>query len=163
MFSTIISFPHRNPVLFAGAAAALILAAAFGFQFAGYYPCDMCWWQRYPYMAAVVVSLTALVLPRLPQKPTLHFLALLFAVDAGLAMMHVGVEQGWWEGISTCSSAVGVSDNVEDALDAIMNAPLIRCDEIAWSLFGISMAGYNFILAIGLTVFCLRKGLKPTA
>lgn len=75
-------------------------------------------------------------------------------------MFHVGVEQRWWEGISTCSSAVGITDTVNDALDAIMNAPLIRCDEIAWSLFGVSMAGYNFILATALTVFCVRKAQK---
>lgn len=160
MSQSILSLPNRNPVLFAGAAAALILATAFGFQFAGYHPCDMCWWQRYPYMVAMGISLIALAVPKLPQKWVLAALALTFAVDAGLAMFHVGVEQRWWEGISTCSGAVGVTDSVNDALDAIMNAPLIRCDEIAWSLFGISMAGYNFILATALTLFCLRKAQK---
>lgn len=160
MSNSILSLPNRNPVLFAGVAAALILGTAFGFQFAGYHPCDMCWWQRYPYMVAMAIALLALALPKLPQKLVLLALALTFAVDAGLAMFHVGVEQRWWEGISTCSSAVGITDTVNDALDAIMNAPLIRCDEIAWSLFGISMAGYNFILATALTVFCVRKAQK---
>ena len=157
MTDTILNLPNRNPVLFAGAAAALILASAFGFQLAGYPPCDMCWWQRYPYMVAMGITLISLVVKQIPQKYVLLLLALVFAVDAGIAMFHVGVEQRWWEGISTCSSFVGVTDNVNDALDAIMNAPLIRCDEIAWSLFGISMAGYNFLLATALTVFCIRK------
>ena len=157
MTDTILNLPNRNPVLFAGAAATLILASAFGFQLAGYPPCDMCWWQRYPYMVAMGITLISLVVKQIPQKYVLLLLALVFAVDAGIAMFHVGVEQRWWEGISTCSSFVGVTDNVNDALDAIMNAPLIRCDEIAWSLFGISMAGYNFLLATALTVFCIRK------
>lgn len=157
MSNSILSLPNRNPVLFAGVAAALILASAFGFQFAGYHPCDMCWWQRYPYMVAMGISLITMAVQILPQKWTLWLLALTFAVGAGLAMFHVGVEQRWWEGISTCSGMVGVTDSVNDALDAIMNAPLIRCDEIAWSLFGISMAGYNFLLAMGLTVFCVKK------
>ncbi len=157
MINSILTLPNRNPVLFAGAAAALILASAFGFQFAGYPPCDMCWWQRYPYMIAMGITLVALVVKQVPQKYVLLLLALVFAVDAGIAMFHVGVEQRWWEGISTCSSFVGVTDNVNDALDAIMNAPLIRCDEIAWSLFGVSMAGYNFILASALTIFCVQK------
>ena len=157
MSNSILSFPNKNPVLFAGVAAALILASAFGFQFAGYHPCDMCWWQRYPYMVAMGIALIATAARQIPQKWALLLLALVFAVDAGLAMYHVGVEQRWWEGVSTCSSLVGVTDSVNDALDAIMNAPLIRCDEIAWSLFGISMAGYNFLLATGLTVFCVKK------
>ncbi|MBO6506459.1 MAG: disulfide bond formation protein B [Kordiimonadaceae bacterium] len=157
MSNSIFSLPNRNPVLFAGVAAAVILASAFGFQFYGYHPCDMCWWQRYPYMVAMGVALFATAVQKIPQKWILFLLALTFAVDAGLAMFHVGVEQRWWEGISTCSGMVGVTDSVNDALDAIMNAPLIRCDEIAWSLFGISMAGYNFLLATGLTVFCVSK------
>ncbi len=157
MSSPLLSLPQRDPILFSGIAATLILAAAFGFQLAGYHPCEMCWWQRYPYMAIMAVALVATAVPSIPRKPTLLLLALLFAVDAGLAGFHAGVEQRWWEGITTCSGFVGVTDSVNDALDAIMNAPLIRCDEIAWSLFGISMAGYNFVLATAMTVFCLRR------
>ena len=149
--------PQRDPVLFAGIAATVILAGAFGFQLAGYHPCEMCWWQRYPYMAIMAVALIASAVPTLPRKPILLLLALLFLVDAGLAGFHVGVEQRWWEGITTCSGMVSVTDSVNDALAAIMDAPLIRCDEIAWSLFGISMAGYNFLLATAMTVFCLRR------
>lgn len=150
----------HNPVLFAGLAAAVILGTAFGFQLAGHHPCEMCWWQRYPYMAIMAVALIALALPKIPTKAVLWILAALFALDAGLAMFHVGVEQRWWEGVTTCSSTVGLTDDINAALDAIMNAPLIRCDEIAWSLFGISMAGYNFIAASLMTVFCGRRALK---
>ena len=157
MSSSLLSLPERDPILFAGIAATLILASAFAFQLAGYHPCEMCWWQRYPYMAIMAIALVAKAAPTLPRKPILLLLALLFAVDAGLAFFHAGVEQRGWEGITTCSGMVSVTDNVNDALAAIMDAPLIRCDEIAWSLFGISMAGYNFILASALTLFCLRR------
>jgi hypothetical protein len=49
----------------------------------------------------------------------------------------------------------------KDVLDAILNAPLIRCDVAPWTLFGISLAGYNFLISCGgaLTVFgLLAKG-----
>lgn len=160
MNNSIFSLPHRNPVLFAGFAATVILAAAFGFQLAGYHPCEMCWWQRYPHMAAMAVALVSMAIPKIPQRLLLLLLALVFAVSAGLAAFHVGVEQRWWEGVTSCSSFVGVTDNVNAALDAIMNAPLVRCDEIAWSLFGISMAGYNFILSVALALFCLQKARR---
>lgn len=157
MRSSLLTMPERDPVLFAGLAATLILAAAFGFQLAGYHPCEMCWWQRYPYMAIIAVAIVAKVAPKIPHKTVLLLLALLFAVDAGLAGFHAGVEQGWWEGITTCTASINSSASIEDALAAIDNAPLIRCDEIAWSLFGVSMAGYNFILAMAMTLFCLRR------
>lgn len=157
MSSPLLSLPQRDPVLFAGIAATVILASAFGFQLAGYHPCEMCWWQRYPYMAIMAIALIAKAMPAIPRKPVLLLLALLFVLDAGLAGFHVGVEQRWWEGVTTCSGMVSVTDNVNAALAAIMDAPLIRCDEIAWSLFGISMAGYNFILALAMAAFCLRR------
>ncbi|MEL7133890.1 MAG: disulfide bond formation protein B, partial [Pseudomonadota bacterium] len=46
----------------------------------------------------------------------------------------------------------------------IMAAPLIRCDEIAWQLAGISMAGWNMILSLvlaGLWIAALR--VRPTS
>ncbi|SDD81217.1 MULTISPECIES: disulfide bond formation protein B [Kordiimonas] len=157
MSETLTSFPNREPVLFAGIMATLLLGSAFAFQLAGYPPCELCWWQRYPYMAVMAVSLIATGMKSLPRKWVLVLLALLFATDAGIAAFHFGVEQRWWEGLATCSSYVDVTDSVDDALKAIMDAPLIRCDEIAWSLFGISMAGYNFLIALGMTAFCALK------
>lgn len=155
MLAKSISLAQKYPLRFVGLASALILASAFGFQFAGYFPCEMCWWQRYPYMAIIAVALVAEVAPTLPKKLLLALTTLLFAIDAALAGFHVGVEQGWWEGITTCATTAATSGDLQAALNAIMNAPVVRCDEIAWSLFGISMAGYNFLLAAGLTAFSL--------
>ena len=146
-------WPPRDPVLFAGLVAAALLAGAYAFQYAGYPPCELCWWQRYPYMAAVILALLTKLVRALPVKFMLALLALLFAADAGIAAFHVGVEQKWWEGLASCSAYVDMSGGVDAALDAIMSAPVVRCDEIAWSLFGISMAGYNFLIALGMTLF----------
>lgn len=154
MTASLTSLPKKDPVLFAGLAAAIILGTAFAFQLAGYPPCDLCWWQRYPYMAIMGVALVGTAIRAVPRLWLLLLLALLFATDAGIAAFHFGVEQRWWEGLSTCSSYVDVTDSIDDALKAIMDAPLIRCDEIAWSLFGISMAGYNFLIATIMAIFC---------
>ena len=44
-----------------------------------------------------------------------------------------------------------------NALEDIMNTPLARCDEPAWTLAGISLAGYNFLVssAAALSIFVL--------
>ncbi|WP_262692004.1 disulfide bond formation protein B [Kordiimonas aestuarii] len=152
-----LSLPSRDPVLFAGLVAAVLLASAFAFQLAGYPPCELCWWQRYPYIAAVAVALLSKLVKALPAQLVLAMLALLFATDAGIAAFHVGVEQLWWEGLASCSAYVDMSGDMDAALDAIMKAPIVRCDEIAWSLFGISMAGYNFLIALGMTLFIAGK------
>jgi disulfide bond formation protein DsbB len=136
------------------AVPALLLAGAYLSQYGfGLYPCEMCWWQRYPHFAAVGFGLLSFVLPF---KRSLTALAALAMIASGLiGGFHAGVEYGWWEGITGC--AVAVSSNGQSALDAVMNAPIVRCDEAPWDLFGISLAGWNFLISgfFGLVILSL--------
>jgi disulfide bond formation protein DsbB len=128
---------------------AALLAGAYGSQYiAGLYPCEMCWWQRYPHFAAVGIALIAFAVDNPGYRKALVALAALAIATSGLiAAYHAGVEYGWWEGLTKCTSSV--SGSGDDLLKSIMNAPLIRCDVAPWSLFGISLAGYNFLLSVG--------------
>lgn len=78
--------------------------------------------------------------------------ALVMLIGAGIALYHAGVEQAWWEGPTTCTSGPIGGLSTEDLMEQILNAPVVRCDEIAWSLAGISMAGWNGILSAILAV-----------
>lgn len=131
------------------AAAALgsagLLAGAFVFQLLGYAPCKMCIWQRYPHVAAMVIGAVALFVP----VPALLALGALAALTtAVIGGYHVGVEQGWWQGPTSCSSAPVGSMDPNALFDQIMAAPLVRCDDIAWELAGISMAGWNMLISL---------------
>lgn len=128
---------------------AALLAGAYGSQYiGGLYPCEMCWWQRYPHFAAVVIALVAFVIGNPGYRHALVALAALAITTSGaIAGFHAGVEYGWWEGLTQCTSTItGTGD---DLLKSIMKAPLIRCDVAPWTLFGISLAGYNFLLSLG--------------
>jgi disulfide bond formation protein DsbB len=120
------------------------MATALTFQYGfGLAPCEMCWWQRYAHIAALILAILAWVVPNLRAQTLLFWLAVLAIVVSGLiGGYHAGVEYHWWQGITTCSTT-RLSGG--DALEAILSAPVIRCDVAAWSLFGISMAGYNFL------------------
>ena len=121
----------------------------------GLYPCEMCMWQRWPHLAAIVFSLLAIVLQNQKLSKFLLFGAALAILISGLiGGFHAGVEYGWWEGVTSCATTVSAGG---DILDSIMNAPLVRCDVAPWSLFGISLAGFNFLLSIGgaMLILCL--------
>jgi disulfide bond formation protein DsbB len=128
---------------------AALLAGAYGSQYiGGLFPCEMCWWQRYPHFAAVAIAAVAFFVGNPGYRRALVALAALaIATSGAIAGFHAGVEYGWWEGLTACTSTV--SGSGKDLLDSIMNAPLIRCDVAPWSLFGISLAGYNFLLSLG--------------
>lgn len=139
---------------FAGAAVAaggaLVLGAALAFQhIGGLVPCDLCYIQRYPFWVAIPAGLAAAFAPAgKPRAALLAIAGAALAYGTGVAIFHTGVEQGWWEGLASCSSPRGVSNSLEELRARLMAAPVVRCDEPQWSLFGVTMAGYN-VLASG--------------
>ncbi len=132
---------------------AALLGGALAFQYiGGIAPCDMCMWQRWALVAALAIATLATIAGRL--RLLLIVAALAVLGDAAIAMFHAGVEQHWWEGITTCT-APPVSGSAADVMTQIMAAPLVRCDAIAWSLFGLSMAGWNALIAMVTGVWAL--------
>ena len=136
--------------------AALLGGAYIGQYFFHLIPCEMCWWQRYAHFAALALAVLALLRPSARALTWLAALAIL--VGGLIGLYHAGVEYGWWQGFTACTSEIKLGD---DPLNAIMNAPMIRCDQVQWSLAGISLAGFNFLISVpaALLVFALlRRG-----
>ena len=138
-----------------------LLWGAIGSQYlGGLHPCEMCYWQRWPHLAAIGAALAAILTrDRPPASRGFTLLAALFIATSGaIGVFHAGVEYGWWEGLTTCSSTAALGG---DTLDAIMNTPLVRCDVPQWTFAGVSLAGFNAILSLlGATVIwvlALRK------
>lgn len=126
-----------------------LLGGAYLSQYVGgLYPCEMCWWQRYPHMAAIPVALMAFLVQNEAMQRALTALAAMALFTSGIiGGYHAGVEYNWWEGITGCTSRV--SGSGDDFIKAVLSAPLTRCDIAPWTLFGISLAGYNFLLSCG--------------
>ena len=137
------------------AVPAMLLGGAYIAQYGfGLYPCEMCWWQRYPHFVAVALALVAFAAP--PARSWTALAAVAVIVSAAIGLFHAGVEYGWWQGITSCAR-IEPSDPGSSPLEAIMNTPMISCDDPQWSLFGVSLAGFNFLfsLAGGFAVLAL--------
>jgi len=106
----------------------------------GLFPCEMCWWQRWPHIAALPLAVIGFVAPPTRLWVGLAALAILFSGLIGA--FHAGVEYGWWEGITSCATHSFSAD-----VTSFDDAPLIRCDIAPWTLFGISLAGFNFLFS----------------
>lgn len=119
----------------------------------------MCLWQRYPHAIAIGIGILAFVLPG-RVLPVLGALAAL--TTAAIGIFHTGVERDWWEGPNTCSSQSIGGLSPEDLLDQIMNAPLVRCDEVAWQLAGLSMASWNAAFSLGLAAIWIMAATRTS-
>ena len=127
-----------------------LLGGAIGSQYlGGLAPCEMCYWQRYPHAAAIALAGLAFTGPAQSQRSRALTLlaALAIAVSGAIGVYHAGVELGIFEGLTTCAALA--SGSGADLLNEIMNAPLVRCDQVQFAFLGISMAGWNAILSLG--------------
>ena len=124
--------------------AGLLGGALFSQYVGGLYPCEMCYWQRWPHAAAILLAIGAYLSASNPKRSrTLVMLAALaVAVSGAIGVFHAGVEMGWWEGITQCTATGATS------LQDIMNVPLVRCDQVQWELLGVSMAGWNATISL---------------
>ena len=139
--------------LTAAAGSAALLAAALAFQYlGGLAPCPLCIWQRWPHVAAVLLGLVLLAAPR---RGIAALGALAMLAGAGVAAWHAGIERGWWPGPITCTAPDIGGLTPDELLAQILAAPVVRCDEIAWSLLGVSMAGWNAVACLGLAALWL--------
>lgn len=139
---------------FALAIPVALLGGAYVSQYVfGLIPCEMCWWQRYPHMLAIVFAVLAFFWR--PVRPLVAVAALGILASGLIGAFHAGVEYGWWQGLTACTASPLAAGG--DPLEAIMKAPVIRCDAVQWSLFGISLAGWNFLISTGgaLAIFLL--------
>ena len=122
----------------------LLGGALFSQYVGGLYPCEMCYWQRWPHAAAILLAIGAYLTAsnRTRSRILVMLAALAVAISGAIGVFHAGVKIGWWEGITQCTA------NGATSLQDILSVPLVRCDQVPWAFLGISMAGWNAIISL---------------
>ena len=150
---------HRGRVALAAGISVLLLGGAYVFQYFGYAPCTMCYWQRWPHMAAIAIGVLALLIP----ARVLGYLGALAALTtAGIGIYHTGVEKGWWEGPSSCTGGGNLEGLSGGDLLALDGPKLIMCDQVSWELLSLTMASWNAVFSFIAVWFWLvaARGMK---
>jgi disulfide bond formation protein DsbB len=125
------------------------IAGAWIFEAAGYLPCELCLMQRWAYYAAI--PLTAVLLVAAPlQRAGLYLLALLWIGSMIFGIFHSGVEWKWWAGPTACTGSGGLSTGLPD-----LSSPVVMCDQPAIRILGLSLAGWNAVISLGLALVAL--------
>lgn len=129
-----------------------VIVGAFLFQYVGHLePCEICLVERWPYYAAIPLTLVALAMHARPPLVWLGLIGLVLLISTGLGAYHVGVEQHWIAGPTACTgSGIGVAKTIEELKRLLQNQQNVPCDVVQWTLFGISLAGFNFLISLGL-------------
>jgi disulfide bond formation protein DsbB len=141
------------------AAASIVVALAYE-HLGGYAPCELCLEQRYAYYVGVPLLFLALVSLSAGQR---RIAAVLFALvvlaflgNAALGVYHAGVEWKFWPGPAACSGSQQITTNAGNMLEALQQTNVVRCDEAAWRMFGISFAGWNVVASLLIAFLGIR-------
>jgi len=170
MSESLAEAPHPNR-LGAGEAAraialllplALLGGALFSQYVGGLYPCEMCYWQRWPHGAAILFAALSYSSPaRSARSRNLTLAAALaIAISGIIGIYHAGVEAKIFEGFTVCTRLVTPGGSTADMLRQITHAPIVRCDQVQFRFLGISLAGWNAILSLGGAAAILWLSLK---
>jgi len=151
--------PPARAMMLCGAISVGLLAGAFFFEHVGgLEPCRMCIWQRWAHVAIIGLAFFGIF----ALKPCQHSLGLLAValaagVSAGLAGYHAGVEWQFWPGPSGCTASLSAAGDPALLVDQLLATPVVRCDDVPWSLFGISMAGWNALISLDIMGIALMS------
>lgn len=168
----------RNPLLIGALGSFLLplclVTAAFGSELAGLEACEMCWWQRWAHIyamapgCAAILFQTRLMRNHLPERADnaartwLRVAALLILSSGLIGAYHAGVEYGWWEGHTACTSGGLAFNSLEDMAKRMAGETIVPCGIPQWTLFGISLAGYNAIISISGAVLVFLLSRRPS-
>jgi disulfide bond formation protein DsbB len=153
---------QRPALAICGLLATALLGGAFAMEyFADLAPCKLCLWQRWPHAAVIVLAGIGFSVPLSVsrRRVLLALCAFAFAVTAAIGFYHAGVEYGLLQGPSSCTG-LATGNSLDELRRNLMNAPVVRCDETPWALFGISLAGYNFLASGAAAVFAAVAALR---
>lgn len=144
-------FPLMTLAALGALGAALISQFAFDLE-----PCVLCIYQRVPYAAVLFLGAVGIWVTMINRAHLAVLTGLVFAAGAGVALYHVGVEQHWWPSAAGCGGVTDIPANFENFRAGLRDLkPVKPCDEIDWTLFGVSMATYNMAVSLGLAAVCL--------
>ena len=132
-----------------------VLAMALGLEhLGGYAPCELCLKERYAYYAGIPLAIgasAAISAGRQGLAAALIGLAGLgLLANAGLGLYHAGIEWHWWAGPSTCTGGTGLAATGGDLLNSLQNQNIVRCDQPALKILGLSLAAWNIPIGLGL-------------
>jgi disulfide bond formation protein DsbB len=149
-------------------ASVIVLGAALVSQYwGGLAPCELCLLQRWPWAAAIAISLVALIAGSRAALPWVALvLGIVFAFGVAFAFYHVGVEQHWFAGPAACTASSGGTLTLEDMKRLIIGTQPVLCDRVQWSLLGVSMAGWNLLASLGMAAICAevsRRSRRPAS
>ena len=139
----------------------MLISAFYLEYFHGALPCDLCITQRWFHGSIIAYSFIIILIIKktLISKKLLILGGVILWLSSSLAgLYHFGIEMNFWTGPDGCSSNIDFS---KDTLTYLLKRSPIKCDEVMFEIFGLSLAGWNalasFSIFLMISILLLNK------
>ena len=122
-------------------------------------PCNLCLFERIPYLGSLVLISLLLFLKK-GEKIILSTVALLFLFGTIVSFYHFGIEQGFFEESLVCNLGNSQTFSNTSELLANLEKTRISCKDVTFKIFGFSLASINTVLSLVLSVTVIRLIIK---
>lgn len=133
----------------------LVLISVHLIELIGYEACDLCLKQRWAWYVSLFFAIVSFFTTSNTSKILLMFISIILFLNALFAGWHSGVEWGLWDGLETCNSSAKFDSN--NLIDILKQNSIPACGDAALRIFGISLAGYNFIISVLTSIFIMKR------
>ena len=149
-----VTLAPRNGLVICALVSATLLVGAFLFEHVGgMAPCSLCIWQRWAHLGVMAAAASGLLL--IPPRAALLLTLAAALTSFGVAGYHAGVEWQLWEGPAGCTASLAAGASAANLVDQLLATPVVRCDDVPWSMFGLSMAGWNALFSLDISAVAL--------
>lgn len=143
----------------------IVLISVHIIEFIGFAACDLCLKQRWAWYLVLIIALIPFIVTISFNKILLLIISIVLFCNAIFAGWHAGIEWDLWRGLSTCNSSAIFDNN--NLIETLKEGSVPVCDDASIRIFGISLAGYNFIISLLTSIFVLitlrkKNGSKET-
>ena len=116
-------------------------------------PCRMCLNQRYPYYFIIIISLIFFIIKKFSYILKLFLIECALCYGIFYATWHIGIEQKILPGLPECTTSIDHINSLTELKNKILNQTIIPCDEITWTILGLSAATINAFILLFLLIF----------
>ena len=155
--------PEQQIFLLLVVCAAVILMALGLEHLGGYLPCELCRKERYAYYAGILLAIGASAGVSSGHRglaaACIGAAGLGLLANAGLGLYHAGVEWHWWLGPTECTGGAALASDADDLLKSLQTQNIVRCDQPALKILGLSLAAWNIPIGLALAAVAGRAAM----
>ncbi len=122
----------------------------------GHKPCNLCLFERIPYILSILILVLLSIFNR-HERIAFLILSIIFILAFILSIYHVGIERGLISESSICKSSSGLKIEDKEQLLKELKKNTISCKDVTFKIFGFSLATINAIVSLAISLITIQK------